>query len=100
MARGSPDWSPKIISSASDDEQVKVSASDVDAAGTFSQSVQSVLIYNDGPNALHYNRDAAATTNNFKIPAKAWLMIDVPMTSAHFICATGETATVYLIGVW
>lgn len=100
MARGAPDWSPRVITSSQSDEQKKVSVTDADSTGTFTQTVQSVLIYNDGPNAVHYNRDAAATTSKFKIPAKSWLMIDVPLKVAHFICASGETATVYLIGVW
>ena len=99
MTSGSPDYQPRIISSASSDEQIKISASQADSSGSFSQIVKATLFYNDGPNAVHYNRDAAATTSKFKVPAKSWLMIDVPMTTPHFICATGETATVFCIGV-
>ena len=59
-----------------------------------------MLIYNDGPNAVHYNRDAAATTDKYKIPAKSWVTLDVPITTPHFICAAGETATVHCVGVF
>ena len=58
------------------------------------------MIYNDGPNAVHYKRDAAAATSDHKIPAKSWLTLDVPITTPHFVCASGETATVYVIGVF
>lgn len=100
MVSGAPDWSPKIISSASADEQLKISVTASDSSDSFSQQVKSILLYNDGANACHFNRDAAATTNHFKIPAKAWLMIDIPTTTPHFICASGETATVYVYGVY
>lgn len=100
MTSGTPDWSPRIVSSASADEQLKISVTSSDSSGSFSQAVKSMIIYNDGPNAVYYNRDAAATTSKFKIPAKAWLMADVPVTTPHFICASGETAAVYCIGVY
>ena len=100
MAVGAPDFSPRIITSASGDEQLKISVSATDSSGTFTQQVQAVLIYNDGPNAVHFRRGAAATTNNFKIPAKAWISINVPMTTPHFICAASQTATIYVYGVF
>jgi len=100
MASGTPDYAPRFITSASADEDLKISVSDADSSSSFSQIVKAILIYNDGPNAVYYNRDAAATTSNFKLPSKAWLMLDVPLTTPHFICATDETATVYCYGVW
>ena len=100
MASGSPDWSPRIVSSGSSDEQLKISVTAIDTFSSFSQQVKSIVIHNDGKNAVHYKRDAAATTNNHKIPAKSWLTLDVPITTPHFICAAGETATVYVIGVF
>ncbi len=100
MAVGSPDWSPKVISSGSADDQLKISVTASDSSGSFNQQVRALLIYNDGVNAVHYNRDATATTSKFKIPAKAWLMVDVPVTTPHFICATGETATVFCLGIY
>jgi len=100
MTSGSPDYSPRIITSASADEDLKISVTSSDSYASFSNQMQSVLIYNDGPNPVHFNRDAPATTNNFKIPAKAWLIVDVVMTTPHFICDTNQTATVYCYGVY
>ncbi|KKK48067.1 hypothetical protein LCGC14_3148860 [marine sediment metagenome] len=100
MAIGSPDYTPKILISGSNDEQLKVSVSDSDSTGTFAQEIKSYLIFNDGPKAVHVKRDAEATVNNFLIPSKSWIYVDLPVTVLHFICATGETATVYLWGVF
>lgn len=100
MTSGTPDWGARVFSSGENDEQKKVSVTAADSLGTFAQQVRSYLIYNDGPNAVHYKRDAAATTNNFKIPAKSWISVDLPVTVLHFICAAGETATVYTDGVF
>lgn len=100
MVSGAPDWFPRLITSASNDEQIKISVSDSDSSGSFSNVMQSVLFYNDGPNPVHYKRNAEAATTNFKLPAKAWLMIDVPVTTPHFICANGQSATVYCYGVY
>ena len=58
------------------------------------------LLYHDGPNPVHYNRDAVSTTDNFLIPGKSWLMIDVPTSVLHFICAPGGPATLYCGGVY
>ena len=100
MASGTPDFSPRIITSGSNSEQLKISVTATDSSDSFSQEVKSILCYNDGPNAVHFNEDATATANSFKIPSKAWLMIDIPVTTPHFICASGETATVYVLGVY
>ncbi len=100
MASGTPDWSPRIITSGSNSDQLKISVTASDSSDSFSQEVRSLLVYNDGPNPIHFNEDAAATTSLFKIPAKAWLMIDIPVTTPHFICAAGKTATVYCLGVY
>lgn len=100
MASGTPDYSPRIITSAESVEQKKVSVTASDSTATFTQKVRAYVVYNDGPNAVHINYDATATTNLFKIPAKAWKMLDIPVTVLHFICATGETATVYCEGVY
>lgn len=100
MVSGTQDYSPRMITSAFADEDLKIDVDDSDSSDDFTQQVKSILIYNDGPNAVHFKRDAAATTSNFKIPGKAWLMVDVPLTTPHFICDDGETATVYCKGVW
>jgi len=100
MASGSPDFSPRIVSSGSGDEQVKQDCTAVLSSATFSQTVLSVIVYNDGASPVHIKRGAVVTTNDFKLPAKAWFMTDVPTTLISFICAAGQTATCYLVGVF
>lgn len=100
MASGTPDWSPRIISSASNSEQLKISVTSSDSSDSFTQQVRSIWMYNDGPNAVHFNEDAVSTTSKAKIPAKAWIVLDIPITTPHFICASSETATIYCIGVF
>ena len=73
-----------------------VGATDVTA--TFSSQRKSCLIYNAGPNDVHINFDATATTNNFIIPSLDALQIVFPVTVLHFICAAGQTATIWLLG--
>lgn len=100
MTSGSPDYQARHISSASDLEQIKLSVTDADTSTAFTQLVKSLLIYNNGPNPVHYAKDTTAATTDFPIPAKAWLGIDVPISEAHFICDTDETATVFVLGVF
>ena len=69
-----------------------------ETTATFSSLRKSCLIYNDGPNEIHINFDAAATINNFIIPALDALQIVFPVTVLHFICNAGETATLYILG--
>ena len=45
-----------------------LTVTDVDTTATFSSQRKSCLIYNAGPNEVHINFDADATTNNFVIP--------------------------------
>ena len=100
MATGFPDWTRKSFTSADNFEQVKISATATEATTSFTQEVKSVLIYNDGVNVCHINFGATATTNHVKLPAKAWLVIDLKFTDVHTICATGETATLYAVGTY
>jgi len=89
-----------VFTSGENVEQAKASVTSSDTSATFSQQVKSFLVYNDGNSPAHINFDAAATTNHMKIPAKAWFSIDFPVTVLHFICASGDTATVYCVGVY
>ena len=99
MATGFEDWSLRSFSAGSEEEQEKVDATAVQAVATFSASCHSWRIFNDGPNAIYYSLATGVDTDNFKVPAKSWLMEDVPTTSIYIICAAGETATVYITGV-
>lgn len=100
MASGFPDWQQRIFSSAENFEQKKISATATESTTSFSQEVSAMLIYNDGVNAVHLNFDATATTNSFKLPSKSYFMADLKLTDVHTICATGESATLYVIGTY
>ena len=100
MVSGFPDFTPRMFTSATNFEQVRVAAVAGDNLGTFTQQVKSVLLYNDGPNPIHLDFDAVAVATEFKVPAKAWLFIDLQMTVLHAFLAVGHTATVYLIGFY
>jgi len=100
MAIGFADYQMRIFSAAQNSEQLKIDVTAVDSIGTFSQEVRSILIYNTGPNVVHFNEDAVSTVDNFEIPAKAWFSVDIPVTHVHLICAAAETATCYVIGLW
>ena len=100
MTSGFPDFQFRAFTSAENFEQKKISATSSEATTSFTQSVKAVLIYNDGNNPVHINFNATATTNSFKIPSKAWLMIDLNFIDLHTICATGETATLYALGTY
>ena len=100
MASGFPDYQSRIFTSAKNFEQKKISATATEATTSFTKQVKSLLIYNDGVNVCHINFDATATTNHIKLPAKAWLVVDLQLTDVHTICATGETATLYCIGLY
>ena len=100
MASGFPDFTPRMFTSASNFEQVRIAAVAGDNTGTFAQQVKSVLLYNDGPNPIHVDFDAVAVATEFMIPAKAWLFIDLQMTVLHAFCAATHTATVYLVGFY
>ena len=99
MASGSPDFFKRTFITGENVEQNKASVTDSDTALIFSQKVKAWIVSNDGPNAVHINFETAATTDHFKIPARGFMMLAVPLTELHFICASGETATVFAIGV-
>ena len=88
-----------MITTAKEEEQEKADVTDAETTVTFSAQVKAFLIYNDGPFAVHYSLSAGVSTDNFKIPSGAGLMMDLPTTNIYFICGSGETATVYVVGV-
>jgi len=99
MTSGSPDFFPRMITTAQEEEQEKASVTASETIVTFSKEVKAFLIYNDGVYAVHYSLTTGLDTNNFMIPAGAGLMMDLPTTKIYLICATGKTATVYVVGV-
>lgn len=99
MCADFPDDSTRIISSASELEDLKISITDSDSSDSFTKEMKSLLFYNDGPNPCHINLDAASTTSNFLLPSKAAHSIDIPCTTPHAICSPGETCTLYVRGI-
>lgn len=75
-----------------------VAVTDVDTTATFTSQRKSCLIYNLGPNDVHINFDAIATTTNFAIPALDALQIVFPVTVLHFICNAGNNCTLNILG--
>ena len=71
----------------------------VEVAVTFTAAQKSVLVYNDGPYDVHYSIATGVAITNFKIPAFAAVNLDAIKTVLYFICAAGESATVYCYGV-
>lgn len=98
MTTGSPDYFPRMITSAKEGEQEKGDVTDAETVLTFSDKVQAWLIYNNGPFNAHISLATGVDTDNFMIPSGAGLMMDLPTTSVYLICAAGETAAVYLWG--
>lgn len=94
-----PDWYKRSFTSSSEMEQEKGNVDENGVTLTFSKSVHSWIIYNDGPSAVHFDLTGAVSTNSFKIPPRAGFMLDVPTDEIFLICATGQTTTVYAIGV-
>jgi len=94
-----PDWYTKAFTSSAEEEQEKASVTATETVITFSASVHSWCLYNDGPNACHYALATGVTTDNFKVPPRAGIVRDTPTTKIYLICATGQTATVYVVGV-
>ena len=98
MATGSPDYFPRMITSAKEGEQEQDEVTDAETVLTFSSKVQAWLIYNHGPFNVHINLVTGVDTNAFMIPSGAGLMMDLPTTSVFLICAAGQTAQVYIWG--
>jgi len=86
MATGFEDWAMPVFTSASEEEQIKVTVTDSETEVTFTKEVKSWRIYNDGPSAVHYSLNSGVSTDNFKIPPRAGLVEDVPTSKIYLIC--------------
>jgi len=99
MVSGGPDYFPRMITTAVEEEQENDEVTDAETVITFSKTVLAFLIYNHGPFNAHYSLSTGVSTNNFMIPSGAGLMMDLPTTSIYFICAAGQNAFIYVCGV-
>ena len=100
MTSGSPDYSPRIVSSGSATEQLKASVTATETIATFTQTVLSFMILNEGDNYVYFDRETGVTTDSFRISPGAGIAVDVPTLNLYFICDTDETATVKIIGIY
>jgi len=92
--------SPKIVdvytTSTVVEDLSPVAVGAVEVAVTFSSQRKSCLIYNDGPNNVHFSLTTGVTLNNFMIPALDALQIVFPVTTLYFI--SEGTSTLYVLG--
>ena len=95
-----PDYKPDVFTTAYNSDQFKVSVTDTESTGSFSQQVMAWFFYNNGPNPIYFSVNSGVTTDNFKVPAKAYMWGDIPTNSIYFICDATKTATVYALGMW
>lgn len=100
MAIGVSSGTEIVFLSGDNFEQQKISATENEATTSFTQTVRSVHLYNDGADAVHIHLDATATTNHYKLTANSSVTLNIICTDVHTICAAGETATIYVIGVY
>ena len=93
---------PKIMdvytTSSIVEDQSPVAVTAVETVVNFTSQRKSCLIYNAGPNDVHFSVSAGVTVNNFVIPSLDALSIVFPVTSLYFICAAGQTCTIYILG--
>jgi len=92
--------SPKIVdvytTSTVVEDLSPIAVTAEETSATFSSQRKSCLIYNDGPNDVHFSLSTGVTVNNFMIPALDALQIVFPVTTLYFISA--GTSTLYILG--
>ena len=90
----------EVFSTSKEEEQIdKTNVTSAETEVEFSEEVKAWLIFNDGPNPIHYALSTGVDTNNHKIPSGSWWGEDVPTKKIFMICATGENANVYPVGI-
>ncbi len=95
-----PNISVNVTVTNVNEEQQTAAITAVETVVTFTTLMNSVLVYNDGPNDIYYSNATGVDTTNFKIPALSAATLDAKKTLLYFICAAGQTATVYCYGVY
>jgi hypothetical protein len=100
MASGFPDYTPRVFTSATNFEQLRIAAGAVEATNSFTQQIKSIFIYNDGPHTCYLNFDAVSTVLLVPILSRSWVFLDLQFTDLHTICAAGQTATLNCVGFY
>jgi len=92
--------SEEVFSTSKEEEQIpKTNITATETPVEFDLQVKAWLIFNDGPHAIHYALATGVDTTNHKIPSGSWWGEDVPTKKIFLICASGENANVYPVGI-
>jgi len=92
--------SEEVFSTSKEEEQIdKTNVTSTETKVEFSKQVNAWLILNDGPNDVHYSLATGVDTKNHLIPSRSWWGEDVPTKKIFLICASGENANVYPVGL-
>ena len=90
----------EVFTTSKEEEQIdKTNVTSTEEEIEFSEEVKAWLIFNDGPHAIHYQLATGVDTDNHKIPSGSWWGEDVPTLKIFLICAIGENADVYIVGI-
>lgn len=89
-----------VFTTGSNTEQHKIAVTDAVTTQAWTNAIKSFMFYNDGPFPVHFRFGADPTTDYFKVPSGNAFTIDIASQNSRFICDTGETATVFAIGMY
>ncbi len=90
----------EVFSTSKEEEQIdKTNITSSETMVEFSKQVKAWLIFNDGPNPIHYALVTGVDTFNHKILSRSWWGEDVPTKKIFMICESGENADVYIVGI-
>ena len=90
----------EVLSTSTEEEQIdKLTVTEAETEAEFNEEVRAWLIFNDGPHSVHYTLETGVDTKNHKIPSGSWWGEDVPTKIIYLICASGENADVFIVGV-
>ncbi len=90
----------EVLSTSTEEEQIpKLNVTATETEAEFDEEVRAWLIFNDGPNPVHYALVTGVDTDNHKILSRSWWGEDVPTKKIFLICAAGKNADVYIVGL-
>lgn len=99
MASGRPDFQGRVITTGEWQRQTKVSVSASASSTSLQGPSKAIEVYNDGPNTVYVNVDAAATTDHRPLRSRTSWSLDVDADSVSLVTASGNSATCYIIEV-
>lgn len=96
MGLDRPDNEATTITSSRFLVSTKLDITDVASVHTLLDESKAVEVYNDGPNTVHREINAAATTNSRPIRPRTSWSGDVDASTFGLICETDQTATIWI----